>query len=109
MDCSPPGSSIRGISQAGILEWVAVFPSKGSSPPKDLIHISCVSHIAGRFFTDEPSRKHWGIILLKALSLFEYPFLLCGRKYLLIQNEPTWTVGRPAKYHLPCWVRDEMT
>ena len=31
MDCSPPGSSIRGISQARILEWVAISFSRGSS------------------------------------------------------------------------------
>ena len=30
-DCSPPGSSVRGISQAGILEWVAISSSRGSS------------------------------------------------------------------------------
>ena len=33
MDCSPPGSSIRGILQARILEWVAILFSRGSSPP----------------------------------------------------------------------------
>ena len=31
MDCSPPGSSVHGISQARILEWVAVSSSRGSS------------------------------------------------------------------------------
>ena len=31
MDCSPPGSSAHGISQARILEWVAISFSKGSS------------------------------------------------------------------------------
>ena len=35
MDCSPPGSSVHGISQAGILEWVAISFSKGYSQPKD--------------------------------------------------------------------------
>ena len=35
MDCSPPGSSIYGIFQARILEWVAIFFSKGSSQPRD--------------------------------------------------------------------------
>ena len=34
-DCSPPGSSVRGISQARILEWVAVPSSRGSSRPRD--------------------------------------------------------------------------
>ena len=35
MDCSPLGSSDNGISQARILEWVAVSSSRGSSPPRD--------------------------------------------------------------------------
>ena len=34
MGCSPPGSSVRGIFQARILEWVAIF-SRGSSQPRD--------------------------------------------------------------------------
>ena len=43
MDCSPPGSSIHGILQAGILERVAIFSSRGSSQPRDQTHISGVS------------------------------------------------------------------
>ena len=35
MDCSPPGSSVHGIVQARILEWVAVSFSRGSSQPRD--------------------------------------------------------------------------
>ena len=35
MDCSPPGSSVHGILQARILEWVAISSSRGSSPPSD--------------------------------------------------------------------------
>ena len=41
MDCSPPGSSVHGISQARILEWVAIFFSGGSSQSKDRAHVSC--------------------------------------------------------------------
>ena len=48
MDCSPPGSSVHGILQARILEWVAMLSSRGSSPPRDQTQ---VSHIGGRFFT----------------------------------------------------------
>ena len=48
MDCSPPGSSVRGIFQAKILEWVAVPSSRGSFRPGDRTRVSC---IAGRFFT----------------------------------------------------------
>ena len=47
VDCSPPSSSVYGIPQAGILEWVAMPSSRGSSQPRDW---TLVSHIAGRFF-----------------------------------------------------------
>ena len=43
MDCSPSGSSVHGISQARILEWVAVSFSRGSSWPKDWTHVSFIS------------------------------------------------------------------
>ena len=48
MDCSLPGSSIHGIFQARILEWVAISFSRGSSRPRDQ---TWVSHIVGRRFT----------------------------------------------------------
>ena len=51
MDWNPPGSSVHGILQARILEWVAISSSKESSQPRDQTHVSCVSCIAGRFFT----------------------------------------------------------
>ena len=35
MDCSPPGSSVHGISQTRTLEWVAISFSRGSSQPRD--------------------------------------------------------------------------
>ena len=55
MDCSPPGSSVHGISQARLeMEWVAISFSRGSSQPKDQ---TCVSCTEGRFFTAEPSGK----------------------------------------------------
>ena len=41
MDRSPPGSSVHGISQARILEWVAISFSRGSSRPRDGIRVSC--------------------------------------------------------------------
>ena len=48
MDCGPPGSSVHGILQARILEWVAIPFSRGSSQPRDRAQIFC---LAGRFFT----------------------------------------------------------
>ena len=46
MDCSPPGSSVHGISQARVLEWVAISFSTGSSQSRDQAHISCTSCIS---------------------------------------------------------------
>ena len=37
-------SNIHGIFQARVLEWVAIFYSRGSSPPRDETHISCISY-----------------------------------------------------------------
>ena len=48
MDYSQPGSSIHGILQPRILEWVAIPFSRGYSPPRNRTRISC---IADRFFT----------------------------------------------------------
>ena len=40
MDCSLPDSSVRGIFQARILEWVAISSSRASSPLRDRTHVS---------------------------------------------------------------------
>ena len=48
MDCSLPGSSVHGIFQARVLEWVAISFSRGSSQPRDQTQ---VSRTAGRPFT----------------------------------------------------------
>ena len=52
MDCSPPGSSVHGISQASMLEWVTISSSRGSSQPRDRTHVSCI----GRWIL-----YHWSI------------------------------------------------
>ena len=39
LDNSPPGSSVHGILQTGILEWVAMPSSRGSSQPRDQTHV----------------------------------------------------------------------
>ena len=48
VDCNLQGSSIHGIFQARILEWVAISFSRGSFQPRDWTRVSC---IAGRRFT----------------------------------------------------------
>ena len=54
MDCSLPGSSVHGILEIRILEWVAIPFSRGSSQPRDQTWVSC---IAGRFFTIWATRE----------------------------------------------------
>ena len=54
VDCSPPGSSVHGILQERILEWVVIPFSRGSSWLKDQTWVSCT---ASRFFTIWTTRK----------------------------------------------------
>ena len=56
-DCSPRGSSVHGISQARILQWVAIPFSRGSFWPRDQTSASCM---AGRFFTIWETREAQG-------------------------------------------------
>jgi len=51
VDCSPPGSSVHGILQARILEWVAIHFSRGSSLPKDELTSLMSPALAGVFFS----------------------------------------------------------
>ena len=55
MDCSPPGSSVHGLLQARILQWVALPFSRGSSWLRDQ---TCVFYVAGRFFTAWANREY---------------------------------------------------
>ena len=60
MDCSSPISSVHGILQARILEWVAMPSSRRFSLSRDQTRVSYVSGnscIAGKFFTAEPLGK----------------------------------------------------
>ena len=64
MDCSLPGSSLHGILQARVLEWVVISFSRGSSHPRDRTLVSC---ILGRRFnlwaTREPICKFYVITI----------------------------------------------
>ena len=64
MDCSPPGSSVHGISQARIQECVAISFSRGSSHPMDW---TMSPALAGGFFTAVPPN-----LLLLLLSHFSH-------------------------------------
>ena len=61
MDGSPPGSSVHGILQARILEWVAMPSPRGSSRPRDLTFVSCVLHLqAGSLLLAPPGKASRG-------------------------------------------------
>ena len=54
MDCSPSGSSLHGISQARILEWVAISSPRGTSQPRDWTHVSVSPALQVSSFTTKP-------------------------------------------------------
>ena len=89
MDCSPPGSSVRGILQAKTLEWVVIPFSRGSSWPRDWTQVSC---IAGRFFISWATRevpKLLSVSSVQSLSrvwLFATPWITARQASLSITS-----------------------
>ena len=91
IDCSLPGSSVHGILQARVLEWVAISFSRGSSRPRDR---SRVSWIVGRRFTIWATREAYGYeswtiknVEHQRIDAFE---LWCWRRLLRVP----WTTKR---------------
>ena len=76
---SPPGSSVHGILQARILEWVATPFSRGSSWPKNRTEVSC---IAGRFFTIWATRETHVWLISRVLIIDSYSFYLLFSVFL---------------------------
>ena len=78
MDCSPPGSSVHGISQAGKLAWVsiAISSSRGSSGPRDWIHSRlCVSSMGRRILyhcATREARQPFVLLDIFALHLLHF-------------------------------------
>ena len=72
MDCGPPGSSVYGILQARILEWVVIPFSRGSSQPRDWTRVSCISCIVSWIL------YHWASWEFPSLALpvYFFPLLL---------------------------------
>ena len=94
VDCSLPGSSIRGILQARILEWVAFPFFRGSSRPKDWTQVSCTK---GRFFTIWATREAHHLTLpnykynlfitrKKGVSGFWSTLSRCYHKFILFSH-----------------------
>ena len=91
MDCSPPGFSVRGISQTRIPEWVAISFSRGHSQPRDRTLISC---IGGGFFITEPPGNRCNLPNLET-GLWGLIKKWCGRTLPLVKkkNNPSLHLG----------------
>ena len=83
MDCSLTGSSIHGIFQARILEWVAISFSWGSSRPRDRTQVFCVS---GRLFTIWGTRE---TLQLHAAAAAAKSLQSCPTLYDTIDGSPS--------------------
>ena len=73
MDCSPPGSSARGVSQARILWWVSIPSSRGFSWPRNRTHISCIYCTGRQMLYHWKSRLVEGSIFRDWYESDEYP------------------------------------
>ena len=83
VDWSPPGSSVYGILQAGILEWVAISYSRGSSQPRDRTYVSCLS---GRFFTTGFPGKTLNLCILGGCNSTHNTLLLIEQTQSLLSS-----------------------
>ena len=86
-DCSPPGSSVRGISQIRTLEWVAISFSRWSSWSRDQTHVSCISCSGRRIL------YHWAtsvqfssVQTLSRVWLFATPWITAHQASLSITS-----------------------
>ena len=88
MDCSLPGSSLHGILQARVLEWVAISFSRGSSWPRDQTQ---VSRIPGKRFNLWATREaHQYIILSNLKYNIFWPSLMVVWIRICLPMQGTW-------------------
>ena len=98
MDYNPADSSVHGISQARILEWVAISFSKGSSRPRDWNHI-----LQGSFLANSSS---WGVLWKSMTLCLAYFLLLPRREKWAMTSESTSTMSW--FLWLPNGIREDM-
>ena len=90
MDCSLPGSSVHGLLQAKILEWLAIPFSRASFWPRDQTWVSC---IAGRFFTVWATREaHMYIYVYVRVYMYtdtaSQPYIYIASQVALLVKNP---------------------
>ena len=87
IDCSLSVSSVHGILQARLLEWVAIHFFRGSSWPRDWIWVSC---IAGRFFTIWATR-----VSIKQMLPLHWVGEAIQQTWVWVNSRSWWWTGRP--------------
>ena len=97
VDSNPPGSSVHGILQARILQWVAIPFSRGSSQPRNGTQVSC---LASRFFTDLPAELQGKIPIISSASQTETVSPLKTNSSSLF---PLLCPSSPPSYFLSLW------
>ena len=109
VDCHPPGSSVHGILQARIVEWVAISYTWGSSQPRDQSHVSCICSIDRQILyhwchPGSPRKgqgrwqiphSHWLVATLQScLANAPDPLTLEGRGLICsLKAPPLWSSG----------------
>ena len=84
MDCSLPGSSVHGILQASILEWVAMPSSRGSSQHRDRAQVSPTLQLDS--LLSEPQRKPHHLWIYADLVFFKYLFIWLHQVLVVVQD-----------------------
>ena len=83
MDCSPPGSSVRGSLQARIWEWAAMPSSRGSSLPRDGTWVSCIGRRLLYHWATYESSKDEPVLHSEGFSL---PWPTCNLIFQVIRS-----------------------
>ena len=95
LDCSPQGSSVHGIFQARIVEWVAISFSRESSQPRNQTCVTYVSCIASRFFTCWATREAHSVtetdLIVRPFTLSKICFPLTFHGSVCF----SWAIQRP--------------
>ena len=104
MECRPPGSSVHGVLQAGILEWGAIPFSRGSSQPGYWTRVSCIE---GKLFTSWATREthiiHIYIYIYIIFFSVIWQLNLILSDTLAVQSSP-WVI-LPKQSFSPCTVK----
>ena len=96
------GSSVHGISQARIQEWVAIFYARGFPRPRNWTHVSCTSCICRQIFL--PLSRFFTII-----ACWEDPFFDLSKSKVKIRRQLKWssTYWKTITGKLGCYARQE--